>query len=663
MMIETSVIRETSAPEGLGEDDAKIVHYLRSERPDLLDLFWEHRDRGHRGIVARLLLAILRENLGGIADRNAPLAPKEGELAIELPDGAVLSARVKRSLSLNRFDFEDELTLHDRGEVRTITTPGTLLALIRDLVSVDDATGIERFERELANSAANYTLALAGAELRRRALEPRARAAGVGTALEWVRTRLEQDETFSPLVFFEQLIVDGHTLHPCSKAKMGMAAGDVIRHSPEWEGAPRLSLAAVAKRTCRIAGAEGNRPSTFLDREYPGLTQRAAEALSQAGHDLADFELIPVHPWQAENTIPTLYADAIGRGEVVMIPEATIPTAALVSVRSLAPVAKRSEGKHHLKTPLNVQMTSAVRTVSPASAENGPALSRVLDEILKREGRFGGRFVVLREDLGAYYRPVDAELSLQECATLSKNLAVLFRENPETHALEGEIALPAVALLARSPIGEDTIALELIDRYAVHHGIADRGVAALAFLTRYAEVALSGFLPLMVRYGIGLEGHLQNSVPVFRLDDGEPVRMLVRDLGGVRVLPSRLNRRGLDVAFFPGSAIVACNVDDLRNKVFYSVVQNHLAELIAVIVRQVEIDEAKLWAPIVETARSVFRRLKEDPSAVEDAREDEQALFRPMLPLKALATMRLREEFAHDLFTEVPNPLCEASSE
>ena len=100
--------------------------------------------------------------------------------------------------------------------------------------------------------------------------------------------------------------------------------------------------------------------------------------------------MIPVHPWQLEHTLPVSTPGRSRRGEVVPIPGVIVPAMALMSVRSLAPVQRRGEGKHHLKTAINVHMTSAVRTVSPNAAENGPALSRVLAAIREREGDFRG---------------------------------------------------------------------------------------------------------------------------------------------------------------------------------------------------------------------------------------------------------------------------------
>ena len=45
-----------------------------------------------------------------------------------------------------------------------------------------------------------------------------------------------------------------------------------------------------------------------------------------------------------------------------------------MSLRTVAPI----DGGDHIKTAVDVQMTSAVRTVSPAAVHNGPRLSALL---------------------------------------------------------------------------------------------------------------------------------------------------------------------------------------------------------------------------------------------------------------------------------------------
>jgi siderophore synthetase component len=218
--------------------------------------------------------------------------------------------------------------------------------------------------------------------------------------------------------------------------------------------------------------------------------------------------------------------------------------------------------------------------------------------------------------------------------------------------------VPACALLAESPVSGGPVLLEVLELFAAGRGIADSEPAAVAFLRRYCEVCLPGFLTVMSRHGVSLEGHLQNSIPVFR--GGEPVRVLVRDFGGVRILGERLARQRIRAELHPGSAIAIEDVEDLRNKVYYPVFQNHLGELIACLVRRLDLEEGRLWQPVAEVCRRVFRELKVDPAIREQAARDEAALFRPTLDLKAMTTMRLLGHVTDYAFSEVPNPLAGA---
>ena len=463
---------------------------------------------------------------------------------------------------------------------------------------------------------------------------------------------------FSPLAFYEQLVVDGHPLHPGAKLKLGLGVGDVIRHSPELGAHPEVALVAVAKGCYRDVSLDGRGLPGVLYEEYPGLRQQVANALREKGLNPDNYGLIPVHPWQFEHTLPRLYARAIERGEVVPLWGFRIPTRALVSFRTLAPIHRRGECKHHLKTAVNLQLTGAVRTVSPNSTENAAPISRMLREIGDREGRFGSRFVILEERAAAYYDPANGASSPQERAELAKNLAVILREDPEAHIRPGEVPVTACALLAESPVSGGPVLMEVLKLFATRRGIAAPELAAVAFMRRYCEVCLPGFLTIMSRYGVSLEGHLQNSIPVFR--GGETVCVLVRDFGGVRILRERLVRQGIRTDLYQDSAVVIEDVEDLRNKIYYPVFQNHLGELVACLVRHLDVEEERLWRPVAEVCREVFRELKGDPTICEQAARDEAALFRPTLDLKAMTTMRLLGDVTRYTFSKVPNPLAEA---
>ena len=657
----------TIMADGLDEEEVKILTYVRAEHPDLEGPFLANVHQGREEILHRLLQALVRENVAGISSRVTWRSGVEKGLEIQLSRGRMLLVRVRRTLSFGRFDLCGSVTLRDGSRCEIVEHPARLLDLLSDLPGYDgvvrDLAGearLARFRSEVRNSAANYALALAGASLRRRELAARTRGSGVRTSPEWVRGRTAGDEMFSPLAFYEQLVVGGHPLHPGAKLKLGLGVEDVIRHSPELGAHPEVALVAVAKGCYRDVSLDERGLTGVLYGEYQGLRQQVANALWKKGLNADDYGLIVVHPWQFEHVLPRLYAKAMESGEVVPLGGLGIPTRALMSFRTLAPVQRRGEQKHHIKTAVNLQLTGAVRTLSPNSAENAASISRMLREIGDREGRFGGRFVVLEERAAAYFDPANGAYPPQERRELAKNLAAILREDPEAHVRQGEVPVTASALLAESPVSGEPVLMEVLELFAAGHGIAEPELAAVAFVRRYCEICLPGFLTLMGRYGVSLEGHLQNSIPVFR--GGETVRMLVRDFGGVRILRERLVCQGIRVDLYPGSAVVIEDVEDLRNKIYYPVFQNHLGELVACLVRRLDLEEQCLWQPVAEVCRGVFRELKGDPAIHEQAACDEAALFRPTLGLKAMTTMRLLGDVTHYTFSAAANALAEAES-
>ncbi len=96
---------------------------------------------------------------------------------------------------------------------------------------------------------------------------------------------------------------------------------------------------------------------------------------------------------------------------------------------------------------------------------------------------------------------------------------------------------------------------------------------------------------------------------------------------------------------------------DLRNKLFYPLVQNHLGELIATIARALDVPEAPMWHAVAGAAKAVCETLEGDAPIADQARADAEALFAPTLELKAMATMRLVGEVTRYTFAAVANPL------
>nr|WP_263327345.1 IucA/IucC family protein [Neobacillus sp. Marseille-Q6967] len=638
----------------LDEEELKTLEYIRKEKQNLESIYISKLQAGRQGIFQRLFQALIREKI----INEGSISWLEGDrttLSVQLPSGKYLQAGVKRRHSLNRFDIEGNLMLCTEQSNEPLTHPVQLLQLFKEegLLAEAKEEQVHRFKQEIQNGTANLTLALTGAAKRKAELTA---ASNSHTSLEWVIQQCKLDKNFSPLAFYEQCVVEGHPLHPGAKTKFGLNVEEVIQYSPEWGATPQVAFAAVRNDFCHTTSIDTCSVTGLLYQEYEGLQTVVEKILQNNGVNPEQYELIPVHPWQFDQTIGQLYKEEINEKIMIPISEARIPTQALVSFRSLAPVQNRGEKKHHIKTAINVQTTSAVRTVSPNSVVNGPILSLILAEVQERENHFGGSFIVLEEHAGIFFQPKGEDLTDNERWTCQANLASILRENPENHIKhEGEIPMASAALIADSPISGNPIVLELIEDLARHQNVSCLTEAAILFIQKYAQTSLPGLLTLMVRYGISLEGHMQNSVAIFY--KGELVRLLIRDFGGIRVLPERLAKQGFQPNFYPGSAIVTEDIDQLRNIISYSVLQNHFAELITCIVRVLEIKEELLWKPIAGICKAVFEELKKDPFIAAQADADEQAVFQPMIDLKALTTMRLRGDSTCYPYIKVPNPL------
>ncbi|MFJ9817698.1 IucA/IucC family protein [Streptomyces sp. NPDC101151] len=315
--------------------------------------------------------------------------------------------------------------------------------------------------------------------------------------------------------------------------------------------------------------------------------------------------LLPIHPWQRDHVLV--------RHPDLAPTRRTIRARPLLSLRTLAPGAGLAG--RHIKTSLDVQVTNYLRTISPAEVADGPPLSELVSAVLDKAG-FGEDLGILRELGGGAVR-VDGQASA--------SLASMVRESTDSHLGVGEVAVPLTAVHAT---GAAAVVGDPV------HWLAD-----------LAELLLPPVLTLL-SMGVALEAHGQNTLVVMR--DGRPVRILYRDLDGVRVSPRRLADCGFTLPVLAGSR--ACNdVGALHSKLFGALLSGVFSELVDVLARTRSADPAQLWATVADVGRSVYSELPD--------RDDAAAFFGATLPLKATIAMRLAGDPGRARWTAVPNPL------
>ncbi|MGQ0774684.1 MAG: IucA/IucC family protein [Pseudonocardiales bacterium] len=501
-----------------------------------------------------------------------------------------------------------------------------------------------RLSAELADSVANHALALVGESWRREKLT----CAGAETpnALRWAARRAAADPGFSPLSLFEQAVVDGHPLHPCARIRGGMTAQELFVYAPEWADEVTLGIVAIARSAFTQSSFGDQGMTALLYRWHPESVDATKEYLRSVRRDVADYELLPVHPWQLRRTLPDRYADALADGRIIIIPPARILARPLLSLRTLALATNRRA--IHLKTAVDIRLTTAVRIVSPATAHNGPMMSRLLAQISRRECGFGGRFVSLAELASASFRPAP-----DEPADAAASLAAIARESPERHVSEGEVALPAAAFAARSPLTGRPLLSDIFDELASTYTLPLRD-AATRFLGRYCDCALPALFTLLSRWGIALEAHGQNTVVV--VHSGLPVRLIYRDFGSIRVSRIRLTRRGLHPPALLG-ALLTEDEDELRARLFFPLVHTNLSQLVAALAQVADADPGSLWRLVAQRCRTVYATLTADPAIRAQAQRDETALFGSTIPMKAMLRTQMSANPHAPQWVAVPNPL------
>lgn len=380
-------------------------------------------------------------------------------------------------------------------------------------------------------------------------------------------------------------------------------------------------------------------PECGGSRRVCGTTPFALPSLSD--HVEPGRCLLPVHPWQAEHDLPTRFAAEFASG-ALRLTNLSIPARPTMSFRSVV-LETEVGGDYHLKLPVAVQTTGATRTVSVAATQNGPLMSRFLERLFclseLRETNLFEHLHLMAEPASFHFADKDPD----RCRFLS---AVLRRGPEEGSVSTNRWLLPAAALF-------EPKANPLFLRAAEYYGIEP-----LALFTRYSRCLLPAQAFLCGSLGIALEAHPQNIVVEFRGPKGQApdVHFWYRDLGGIRLHPVRLGEalteRGwndrLEVPqFWPGSATSTDSIRDLSSKFVYSILQNHMGELIRAIARQGHPEEA-YWAVVHDVLDEHRALLGEDLAS---------RVFAQEWDLKAMWTMRLDSAVTEYTFCPVKNPL------
>ncbi|MFF5935608.1 IucA/IucC family protein [Streptomyces sp. NPDC012508] len=383
-------------------------------------------------------------------------------------------------------------------------------------------------------------------------------------------------------------MTEGHPCFVANNGRLGFGVDEYRAYAPEAAAPIHLIwLAARRDRTTFTAGA-GIDYDAFIRAE---LGDKAVDGfagiLAERGLDLADYLLMPAHPWQWWNKLSVTFAAEVAQERLVYLGEGDDAYLAQQSIRTFFNTA--DPAKHYVKTALSVLNMGFMRGLSAAYMEATPAINDWLAGLIASDSVFtAARFSIIRERAAVGYRHLEYEAATDRYSPYRKMLAALWRESPVASLAPGERLATMASLL-----------------HVDHEGasfagalIKDSGLAPAEWLRGYLDAYLLPVLHSFYAYDLVYMPHGENVILV--LDErGAVVRAVFKDIAEeicvmdpAAVLPPAVERVRADVP------------EDMKLlSIFTDVFDCFFRFLAATLAAEGTLDEEAFWRTVAECVR------------------------------------------------------------
>lgn len=317
--------------------------------------------------------------------------------------------------------------------------------------------------------------------------------------------------------------LEGHqTGHPWivfNKGRLGFSATDAHLYAPEGRRPMRLRWIAVRDDLAEYRAVPGLGAERLLSEELTEATRlRFQRTLADAGRDPRRYHWLPVHPWQWDETLQSLYVADIALGRIVDLGESEDEYLPQQSIRTLSNVS--AARRRHVKLPLSVLNTMVWRGLPTERTLAAPAVTAWLTAIAEADP-------FLTEECGVILLGEVASVTVGHRVLdridaapyqYRELLGAIWREPLPAALRPGERARTLAALLSFGADGRP-LAAELIAR---------SGLTPAAWLERLFGALLPPLLHFLYTYGTVFSPHGENAIVVYDEQD-VPARLAVKD--------------------------------------------------------------------------------------------------------------------------------------
>mgnify|MGYP002717400849 FL=1 len=576
---------------------------------------WKHADRN---MQYRVINALIKEN---IWTHSTTIFKENHYITIEF-EQVLLNVHYKYESALSRYEFDGPIIYMNHQHKESVDSLENLL----DILVTDFHIDIPfHLKSELIHSRDSFIEVYKEFDTRHEYLQRHDKYINDSERLNfftWLE-KLKKNNDIDDVLYSESLIFEGHPTHPLTKTKLPLSMEEVRTYSPEFEKIINLKVMLIHNEYVNVTTILDH-SQFILNEVIPEYLDELHTFMNNRERLLKDYKVILVHPWQYEHTIRNKFKEWLQNHILISTPF-HVPSKATSSFRTMSLI----NHPYHVKLPVNVQATSAVRTVSPETTIDGPKLSQALHRELNQYTQLD----VVLEPYGLFAKTDSDD---------ARQLACIIREKP---FIKNDGILLVTGALVNKNVVDNEITVDSylkwmnddINQHTIHQ-----------FMRNYTRQLVTPLLALIQDYGIALEAHMQNTL--VHLGPKYQIQFIVRDLGGSRIDIKTLSQK-LKHIEVENKSLLADSIEEVIMKFQHAVVQNQLAELIFHFKKYDFIKEEELFNIIQEEIEVAINDTKPHADTLR------KVLFGPTITVKALLKMRMKKKVKKYLNISLDNPI------
>ncbi|GAA4275772.1 IucA/IucC family protein [Aquimarina mytili] len=315
----------------------------------------------------------------------------------------------------------------------------------------------------------------------------------------------------------EKAMTEGHPCFVANNGRIGFNTSQYHHFAPETETSFALVWIAGHKTKADYHSVSMHAYDVLIENELGKETvQLFNQKLMDLDLDPEDYIFMPVHPWQWDTKISTIFAQDIAQQFIVLLGKGNDQYAAQQSIRTLFNITHPE--KLYTKTALSILNMGFMRGLSPYYMGSTPVITDWISQLLEHDTliRQTG-FTMLGEIATVGYRNRYYE-TLGKTKAHNKMLSALWRESPFSKVTKDQKLMTMAAFLHLDNQG-NSLVVELIKASSV---------SVEVWLENYLRVYLTPLLHCLFQYDLVFMPHGENLIMV--IENSIPVKAIMKDI-------------------------------------------------------------------------------------------------------------------------------------